>query len=346
MFLGVLAIYFSTACRTIYTGDDGDFASAIATLGIPHPTGYPLFVLLGKLWITLTFFLGSIPFRLNLLTATCGAGAVAVLYRFLSELLAGLSWRRVWAVVGALLFAFSPTMWNQSSSCEVYAPNVLFLSLLLFFSVQFVRAESGDQANKKLCLLALTYGFALTNHISIALFFPAFMAMVLWRKPSLFGKDWQILLAVVGCLFLPLSLYIYFPLAAKFSSSPNKWGYPDTPERFWAHVTGEQYRSVMFISSHLWKEGVRSYLSSLLPHEYGALLLLAAVAGLIFLLWRSQTRVPALLLTAVLLCNVVYSAGYHIVDIFVYYVPSYLVLAVLIASAGAGLVYLLETKLG
>jgi hypothetical protein len=49
----VTALYASGACPTIYVGDSGELATAAATLGIPHPPGYPLYVLLGRLWIRL-----------------------------------------------------------------------------------------------------------------------------------------------------------------------------------------------------------------------------------------------------------------------------------------------------
>ena len=48
-----LAVYAAGACRTIYVGDSGELVAAVATLGIPHPPGYPLYVLLGKLWTLL-----------------------------------------------------------------------------------------------------------------------------------------------------------------------------------------------------------------------------------------------------------------------------------------------------
>jgi len=72
----VFALYASGACPTIYVGDSGELVTAVARLGIPHPTGYPLYVLAGKLW-TLAVPVGSIAWRMSLFSALAAAAAVA-----------------------------------------------------------------------------------------------------------------------------------------------------------------------------------------------------------------------------------------------------------------------------
>ena len=72
-------VYTVGACRTIFVGDSGELVGAVYLLGIPHPTGYPLYVLLGKLW-TLLVPVGSIAYRMSLFSAVCAAAACGVLY--------------------------------------------------------------------------------------------------------------------------------------------------------------------------------------------------------------------------------------------------------------------------
>ena len=74
------AVYAAGACRTAFVGDSGDLLTAIAVLGIPHPSGYPLYVLLAKLWSAVFFFL-PLPWSVSLFSAACAAAAAAVLYR-------------------------------------------------------------------------------------------------------------------------------------------------------------------------------------------------------------------------------------------------------------------------
>jgi hypothetical protein len=76
----ILAVYALGACLTVYVGDSGELVTAVHVLGIPHPTGYPLYVLLGKLW-TLVLPYGSIAWRMSLFSAACAAATAACLHR-------------------------------------------------------------------------------------------------------------------------------------------------------------------------------------------------------------------------------------------------------------------------
>ena len=76
LLLALFAIYALGACRTIYVGDSGELVTAVYLLGIPHPTGYPLYVLLGKLW-TIVVPLGSIAFRMSLFSSACAAATAS-----------------------------------------------------------------------------------------------------------------------------------------------------------------------------------------------------------------------------------------------------------------------------
>src|SRR6267378_7444594 len=78
--LWAYALTLSPTVAWINFGEDsGDLLAASATLGIPHPTGYPLFVLLGRLATFLP--LGTIAFRINLIAALAGALSVYFLVR-------------------------------------------------------------------------------------------------------------------------------------------------------------------------------------------------------------------------------------------------------------------------
>src|SRR5213593_4085674 len=87
--LAVFAIYALGACRSIYVGDSGELVTAVHLLGIPHPSGYPLYVLLGKLW-TVLVPAGSIAFRMSLFSAAAGATACGIVLRTCRSLGLGL----------------------------------------------------------------------------------------------------------------------------------------------------------------------------------------------------------------------------------------------------------------
>lgn len=105
-------LYFLTAARDIVVGDTPELITAAVTLGVPHPPGYPLFTMLGHLFSLLPF--GPIPFRVNLLAATCDALTVAVI--FFTAL--HLSRSRPAAAMAALILAVLPVSGSGRSSLK------------------------------------------------------------------------------------------------------------------------------------------------------------------------------------------------------------------------------------
>src|SRR6202030_1985245 len=99
-------LYFCTAARDIVVGDSPELIAASVTLGVPHAPGYPLFAMLGHLFSLIPF--GPIPFRVNLLSVTCDAAAVGVVYLTAFRL----SKTRMAAAAAALLLAANPTFWS------------------------------------------------------------------------------------------------------------------------------------------------------------------------------------------------------------------------------------------
>ncbi|OGY50327.1 MAG: hypothetical protein A3J65_00055 [Candidatus Buchananbacteria bacterium RIFCSPHIGHO2_02_FULL_45_11b] len=210
IFFLVMAVYLFTLAPNIVMEDSGEYVSAAYTLGIAHPSGYPLWVILAKLF---TFIpLGSLAWRINLMSAVFGALTAVLLY-FVSRKLVK---SRLVAFCASLLLAFSPTFWSQSVLAEVYTLNSFFAALLILILL-------GWRENKKnsyLLWFALFYGLGLTNHTMLALFAPVFIVYILWYLPNqpviLTGqelfffkppKNWKKLSDLTAwLLFLPLSL--------------------------------------------------------------------------------------------------------------------------------------------
>jgi len=311
-----LLVYGLTACRTIYTGDDGDFLTAMATGGIPHPTGYPLFVLLGRGLLALPLGPSVSPaFRVNLMTAFFGAVSVALLFRFVALVLG--SGRRWVAVAAALTLAWSPTLWQQSLSCEVYTLACAFSAGLLFLAAR-LKETNGDAT--VLRALAFTYGLALTNHLTLALFLPGFFAFAVYCRPRLF-REAGLLASLVALFVLPLGLYAYLPWAASHNP-PVSWGNPYNWANFKAHVTGETFRDRMFSGPDVASRQFALYLSSLLS-EWGLPLLAVGAVGVLAGLRNPSRRAVVLLAVSVAVADIVYAINYDVFDISVYFLPSY-----------------------
>src|SRR5258705_6601068 len=161
--LWAYALTLSPTVAWVNLGEDsGDLLAASVTLGIPHPTGYPLFVLLGRLATFLP--VGSIAFRINLVAAVAAAVSVYALVRLACALApeASRHWTAAFAAATcALLYASSRGAWSQSVLSEVYTLNAAFLAVILWLLVEAER----DQDPRRLLLASYLFGLGLTNHL-------------------------------------------------------------------------------------------------------------------------------------------------------------------------------------
>lgn len=88
-FSASFAVYLFTLSPTIGLEDSGELAGAVASFGIPHPSGYPLYVILGKLF-TLIIPFGDLAWRINLFSAFCGSLTIGLFTLFLINILSSL----------------------------------------------------------------------------------------------------------------------------------------------------------------------------------------------------------------------------------------------------------------
>jgi tetratricopeptide (TPR) repeat protein len=325
----LFAVYAAGACPTIYVGDSGELVAAVHVLGIPHPTGYPLYVLLGKLW-TLVVPVGSVAYRMSLFSAACAALAGALLYRAGR----GLDVPPLPAVFGALLLAFSPSFWGEATVQRVYALNALFVALATCSALRWERREDG----RWFVATFLICGLGATNHTFMAVYAAAFavtaaVRIIPRRRAAVAPAALRGLAAAVGAFAFGLLPYLYLPLRAR-SGPPLNWGNPDTLDRFLAVVLRRGFWDRAFYEgpADLLVIG-RDYLASF-PAE---LTWFGAALALVGLLAGRHRPWPRLLCVLVMLGNFAVMAAHGSrSDLFIwhrYYVPSYL-MAALLAACG------------
>jgi len=228
-----LGAYLATLCPIPGPGDSPELAAAVVTRGVPHPTGYPLYTLVGH------FFVRWLPiadaaWRLNAFSALAGALAMGCYAAFLRRF-SGSS-AAAWLVAG--VFAFSPIFWSQCTITEVYALHVLFQSASLWLWWRF--EETGDR--RWLRGLAVCIGLSFAHHLMTALILPLLAIALLGRR-----RDWArpaFMLELLLLALAPLALYAHLPLAVA-RGAVIEWGTPDTWERFIHHVTGRQYHHLI-----------------------------------------------------------------------------------------------------
>ena len=318
----VFAVYALGACPTIYVGDSGELVTAVALLGIPHPTGYPLYVLLGKAW-TIVFPFGSIAWRMSIFSAACGALACGLLHRLCRQL----GMHPVAAVFAALLLAVSPSFWAEATIQRVYTLNALFV--VLATTAAFRWAERRDGAS--LAVAFFCCGLGAANHAFMAVYAVALALAVAWSDPATLWSRRALLAA--GAFIVGLTPYLYLPLRAR-SRPPLDWGDPQTLHGFLDVVLRREFWPRAWIESAADLIPItRNFLEGI-GHELGWAGAALAAIGIVAAFRRSW---PVSLLVLVIAGNFVALALHgsrH--DIFLwhrYYIPSYLML-VLLAGLG------------
>jgi hypothetical protein len=345
--LCAFSVYRVTLSPTVNFIDSGELAAVACTLGIAHPTGYPLFTLLGWLWSNLP--VGSEPiFRLNLMAAFFCSVGIFLFSQILIHLLSVVSRRsaalrpkgkgQVFSAIlvassaASLLLAFSETYWKQALSVEVYSLHLLFVPLVLltFFRATIPDDESQGVSDGRTSragetnwyLFALLLGLSFTNHMTTILLLPATIYFYFATQENT-RVTWQRGLLMVFPFLLGLSVYLYLPLRALQAPTMN-WGNPVTMERFLWHLTGKQYRVWIFSSTDAAGRQFSYFLSSL-PGEMAFVGLLLALIGVV-VLWKAHRKLLLMTLILFLTC-VAYSINYDIHDIDSYFLLAYLVLA-------------------
>jgi len=195
-------------------------------LGIPHPSGYPLYVLLGKLW-TLVVPIGSIALRMSLFSAFTGAGAAAGAFLLTRKLDLG----RPPAILSSLLLALSPSFWSQANIQRVYTLNALMMVVALYFAVSWWRKPD----DRLLVAAVFVSALGACNHTYMGVFS---LALVIWAmavRPSAWRQAslWLRSLAAGVAGLLP---YLYQPLRSRADPRLD-WGNPETFDRWMAVVT-------------------------------------------------------------------------------------------------------------
>jgi len=332
-------IYLTTAAPGAWWGDGQELACAAWTLGIPHPTGYPLYTVLGHLWLKGLAHLD--PGRaLTLFNVVCQAVAAGLLFRLFQQTLvrdpANPADQRARAGVmaalpaagAALIVALSRTVWEQATFAEVYALNYVLAAGLLLA----VWADGAPRGPRHAAAAGVMLGLMGLNHYSCVAFAPlAALVLLRWGRGA--GQPWRIPLAGVAGFVIPLAGYLYLPLRAR-ANPPLNWGDPSSLRNLIWVLSGGQFRELrMGADQGSAAGGLLGWIGwwgyQLAPGAYatpgvclvvGLIVLAVAIGGLI-LLARARWELGAGLL-ATLALTAGFGMFYQIPDIDAYFLPA------------------------
>ncbi len=392
--LAAFGLYLLTLAPTVLEADGGEFQFVPWLPGIAHPTGYPLYILLGWLWTHLLPF-GEVAWRMNLLSAVLAAVAVGVTYavarQVVDQVLPTTPYlaRVLAAVVAAATLAVTQALWSQALIAEVYALHALFVAVLLWLALSYGLPDPRSEPDKagrisrfapndiRSKLLALTFGLSLTHHRTIVLLLPALVLFLWWQyknwreveqklagglesfgfsslakaanpnsfnsgRRSAVGGHAGFWLTHTALVLVPLLLYLYLPLMAPLtpyatltlSKTQTLTLYDNSFWGFWNHVMGSVFTGELKPTAagldRLW------FSWQLLHQQVGWVGVILALLGLITL-WQRR-RVDLLLLTGVgFVAFVAFNLIYFIGDVFVLFIPAWLLLALWIGLGTLGL---------
>jgi hypothetical protein len=326
-----LAVYVRSLLPGVgYSGDTAKWQFLGEVGGTPHPTGYPLYLLLTRAWVHL-LPVGELAWRVNLLSAALGAATVAALFL----LLRALDVRPVVAAATAATYAMTVTFWSQAVVAEVYTLHLLLLTVVTLCLVRWRAAWSDRWLLAGLGLYALSFG----NHLGSLLALPG-VAWLLWqgRRRALRPRNaaWTVVFATLAA-----AQYAYLLRMSDIGA------YVEQPVHdlggIVEMVTGGRFRQRMFSFGP--GELVRDrlpMLGRLLRAELGVLLVPAAY-GLVRAL-RGRHRAVAVHLLLLGLLAAGYALNFDVLDVFVFFLPCYLVLAVFLGIGFEGVASWLESR--
>ncbi|MFP4345249.1 MAG: protein O-mannosyl-transferase family [Anaerolineales bacterium] len=302
LWLGFLLLYALTTARGILAADSGEFQLAAAGWGILHPPGYPLYTVMGALWVRL-LPLGSLPFRLNLMSAFLAATTLLLVFEVVRRWVTGwgAATTAAWAggLAAALLLGTAPTFWAQATIANIRMPTLLFAAWGFLALTEYrSRLRAAPESAALPLSLGLALGLGVGHHPSLVFLATGWALYLLLLDPSILWQPrrwWKTALVTVLAWTLP---QLYLPLRGGMANVPLSPGGQNTWEGFWYHVLARGFAGDMFAFSSPQDLALRlPLLGTLFRLQFPPLYLLLAFLAWIRLALR-RTRLALALATS------------------------------------------------
>jgi transmembrane protein TMEM260 (protein O-mannosyltransferase) len=226
VFLSLFLVYVFTLAPGLTLWDSGEFLSAIHSLGIPHPPGTPLFVLIGNVWAKIFTPLIGFAYSINLLSAICSAMACALM----ANLFVRWTGDRLAAYAAAVCAGATSSLWLSATETEVYS-SALLVGCLIFWIADHTDAT---RERKWLVLGAYVAGLGFALHLTALLTVPAAVYLA-WSRKLVKNIPVLIIVFIAGA-----SAVLFMLIRAKHDPSINQ-GNPSTMSALVDVILRRQY---------------------------------------------------------------------------------------------------------
>lgn len=196
IFILLFFVYAYTATPSIYDGDSGELTAAVQGLGLAHPTGFPLYIITGKIF-SLLVPIRDVAYKLNIFSSILTAAAAVFLFLVLRNFLIS----RTAALSSSLIFGFGNTVWSNAGAARVYALSLFMATVLFFIFSKWTETKE----KKYVYYYCGVFSLSLGSHSLILLMLMPLLIMT--RSFKIFDKKMLLL------LLLPLIQYVYLPIA-------------------------------------------------------------------------------------------------------------------------------------
>ncbi len=296
IFIMTFTIYLPNISSSVFGGDSGDFLSAIVSKGVPHPSGYPLYTLIG-------IFFNYLPvghtsaWRIGLSSALFASLTTVFVYMISNEIV-----KKKWiSMIVSLTFATLYPFWIYAEVVEVFSLHCLFISLITYITFKYLSKPN----NKYIYGLAFICGLSLTNNMTILLLFPAVFFVIITTDIKII-KNIRLIIGCFLLFLLGLLPYLYIPIAASYNPAIN-WDRAVNLKNFlnlvlrrdYGWAAGKNTDPGVFINS---MKGIFVYWSEFLP----ILIPVLSLLGSIKLIIDKKFRILFFLLISMLLFGFIF----------------------------------------
>ena len=207
-------IYLLTMADTVPYWDSGEFIATSYILGVPHPPGSPLYLIIGRVFSMIPFN-PDIAFRINLISPI--VSALAIMYLYLSTVKLISNYRGKiqsqmdsiivfgGSLVGALTFAFTDSHWFNAVEAEVYGFSTFFTAIVVWLILHW--AERADEKGNERYILIIAYmlGLATGVHLLNLLALPFIALIIYFKKFDFSYKGFLITTIITGAVYLVIN---------------------------------------------------------------------------------------------------------------------------------------------
>lgn len=334
LFILLAVYYFVNRYPGLAFIDSGELALCAHSFGVPHPTGYPLYLILT---VPAAFFLArpiiAVTILSGLITALAGMTVYHLLRRIIHQWFPDHAISPLFiAAVTALPF-LSPVVAAQGTTNEVYGLGLLTGVATLLLLVSSVADDNSKQSARWLIAAWYIWGLSLCNHMSTIQYVPALALVTVYHLRRHFSR--AMLAAVIPAVIIPLTMYAVLPIRAAADPPPvANWGMVNHWGNFFRHVSGWQFNIWLFTGNFDEIRANAGRFIIILYDQYPWPVLVLSLVGFVAA-WR-RSRLLVSLFTAIMAINIILGINYSIPDIEGYYIQTITTVALF---AGIGILW-------